>query len=234
MKPTYERAGVSLYLGDCLEYMRGFLTGAVDCVVTDPPYGIGEHGGKSRTRGKKEPNHKNGGWDNERPSRVYFQEIRNVSKNQVVFGGNYFADMFPISRGWIYWRKLMGGDFGDGELIWTSYDRVLKEFTLPNKGYDTQHPTQKPLPLMLWIVENYTKPDDLVFDPFMGVATTGVAALQLGRRFIGIEQNPMYFELAVKRIEATLKQPTLFVLPSKNGKQKQTELAPHPAAQPGN
>lgn len=145
-----------------------------------------------------------------RPPGIYFQTIRSISKNQVVFGGNYFSDMFPISRGWVYWRKLTGGDFSDGELVYTSYDRVLKEITLPNKGFVTQHPTQKPLPLMRWIVENYTKPNDLIFDPFMGSGTTGVAALQLGRNFIGCELDPAYFAIAKQRIENAAKQPGLF------------------------
>ena len=85
-------------------------------------------------------------WDNERPPIEYFHELQRVSQNQIVWGGNYFADRLPVSRCWLYWQKLMGGDFSDGELAWTSFDKVVKEFTYCNKYHGKIHPTQKPNP----------------------------------------------------------------------------------------
>ncbi len=191
---------VQLYQGDCLEILPTL--GKVDAVVTDPPYGIGEDGGACRTRGRPGyAKHKKKNWDKARPRKDVFDNILKISEKQVIWGGNYFADYLPPRMGWIYWRKLMGGDFSDGELAWTSFDRALREFTKCPKSMDKEHPTQKPLSLMLWTLENYTNPGDTILDPFMGSGTTGVAAVQLQRNFIGIEIDPGYFAIAKKRIE---------------------------------
>ena len=198
---------VTLYLGDCLEVMAEMEAGSVDSVITDPPYGIGEDGGACRTRSKPGiSKHEKRNWDRSRPDKHVFDVMRTISTNQVIFGGNYFADLLPPTMGWIYWRKLMGGDFSDGELAWTSYNKALKEFTKSPHGMDKVHPTQKPLALMKWVIENYTDEGDTVFDPFMGSGTTGVAAVQLGRKFIGIEIDETYYEIAKKRISQAMLQ----------------------------
>ena len=192
---------VTLHLGDCLEVMRYMPDKSVDAVITDPPYGIGEDGGACRTRGKPGyAKHEKRHWDKNRPDKQYFETMRTVSKNQVIFGGNYFADLLPPTMGWIYWRKLMGGDFSDGELAWTSFNRALKEYTKCPKGIDKEHPTQKPLALMKWVIETYTNEGDTILDPFMGSGTTGVACVQTGRNFIGCEIDPDYYAIAERRI----------------------------------
>lgn len=201
----------NIYLGDCLELMKQIPDKSIDCVITDPPYGIGEDGGKFRDR-------KGGGhrvlekisWDKETPSKEYFNEILRISKNQIIFGGNYFTDKLPVSRGWIYWDKLMGGDFSDGELAWTSFDRVLKKYTLCNKMGGKEHPTQKPIELLKWILKNYTNENDLILDPFLGSGTTAIACYDLKRRYIGIEKEPKYYDIAKKRIEQFKAQGRLF------------------------
>ena len=131
-KPYYEDSAVTIYHGDCREIVPQL--GRIDLLLTDPPFGIGVHGGKARTRGNPIPNHACGGWDNERPDKATLDLVRSCAKVQMIFGGNYFADVLPASRCWLYWRKLIGGDFADGELIWTSLDAVVREFTKPNKG----------------------------------------------------------------------------------------------------
>jgi site-specific DNA-methyltransferase (adenine-specific) len=201
LKPYYEQDGITIYHDDCLDILPYYSEGEFDLLLTDPPYGIGEDGGKCRTRGKKLPNHIGLGWDVEPPSRDTFSFMRYVSANQIIFGGPYFTDKLPVSRGWVYWRKLMGGDFADGELAWTSFDKVVREFTCPNKGGKNQHPTQKVLPLMKWCIESYadTHPQTIL-DPFMGSGTTLVAAKQLGRKAVGIEIEEKYCEIAVKRL----------------------------------
>ena len=196
-EPYYDEDGITIYHGDCREVLPKLQTAGL--VLTDPPYGIGEHGGKARTRGDSRPNHVAGNWDNERPCRGTLDLVRTRGAVQMIFGGNYFADMLPPSRCWLYWRKLMGGDFADGELIWTSLDAVVREFTKPNKGGKNQHPTQKPLSVMQWCI-NQSKTDGTVLDPFMGSGTTLVAAKNLGRTAIGIEIEERYCEIAAKRL----------------------------------
>jgi DNA modification methylase len=199
----------TLYLGDCREILPTL--GKVDAVVTDPPYGIGEDGG--RFRGRKGQNIRvlpGLGWDKQRPEKEIFDLMRAASDEQIIWGGNYFADFLPPSKGWLYWQKLMGGDFADGELAWTSLDRALREFTKCPKGQGAEHPTQKPEALMKWCLLFLPKANTIC-DPFMGSGTTGVAAVKLGRSFIGIEREPSYFDIACRRIEAAYKQPDMFV-----------------------
>jgi len=202
----------TLYLGDCREVLPTL--GRVDAVVTDPPYGIGEDGG--RFRGRKGQNIRvlpGLGWDKNRPEREIFDLMREVSAEQIIWGGNYFADYLPPSKGWLYWQKLMGGDFSDGELAWTSRDRALREFTKCPKGQGAEHPTQKPVELMKWCL-GFVPQAISICDPFMGSGTTGVAAIMLGKTFIGIEREQSYFDIACKRIEAARKQPDMFIQPA--------------------
>ena len=208
---------IKLIHGDCLEEMPK-LSG-IDAVITDPPYGIGEDGGlkaryrkgDGRTKGIEKYKHKC--WDAKRPSKECFDLMRSISDVQVIWGGNYFADLLPPTMGWLYWRKMMGGDFSDGELAWTSEQKALREFTIHpftglRGGKDRQHPTQKPVALMEWCILKLTKEGDTILDPFMGSGTTGVACIRTNRNFIGIEKDPDYFEIAKKRIAAA--QPALF------------------------
>ena len=139
--------------------------------------------------------------------------MREISYEQIIFGGNYFADMLPAGRGWIVWDKETGeNNFSDCELAWTSYDRPLRKYKHTWNGMIQQnmkekeercHPTQKPLPLMIKILEDYTTPADIIVDPFMGSGTTLAAAKSLGRKAIGMDINKAYCEIAVKRLRDT-------------------------------
>lgn len=204
----------TLYLGDCREILP--ILPICDLILTDPPYGIGEDGGdKKRRRGYKPlVVHEKMNWDNERPEKEVFDEIRRCSKNQIIFGGNYFADFLPPSMGWLYWDKMMGGDFSDGELAYTSMKMAVRDFRKSpfaglKGGHDREHPTQKPVALMEWCL---TLKDDAqtINDPFMGSGTTGVAAVKMGKVFTGIEREPKYFDIACRRVEDALKQQDLF------------------------
>jgi len=204
-----ERIGdATLYLGDCLELLPTL--GKVDAVVTDPPYGIGEHGGACRTRGRSGyAKHENKGWDRSRPPDAVFDAMLSGSSEQIIWGGNYFADLLPPTMGWLYWRKLMGGDFSDGELAWTSRQAALREFVKCPKGIDKSHPTQKPTAVMEWCL-GFLPDARTILDPFMGSGTTGVACAKLGRRFIGIEIDEGYFDIACRRIDDAYRQRDLF------------------------
>lgn len=211
-----------LIQGDCLEVMKEL--DPVDAVVTDPPYGIGEDGGAQRTRGKKGyAKHEKKGWDKNRPSDEVFNAMLSVSSEQIIWGGNYFADLLPPRMGWLYWQKKMGGDFSDGELAWTSRDKALKEFTKCPKGIDKAHPCQKPIELMRWCIE-FLPDAQTILDPFMGSGTTLVACAKMGRKGIGIELDPDYFDIACKRVEEAYAQPDLFVAPPEKPEQTGFDL----------
>ena len=200
----------TLYLGDCLEVLPTL--GAVEGfgVLTDPPYGIGEHGGAQRTRGKPGyAKHLNLGWDRSRPNASIFPWLIAAPCGSIIWGGNYFADLLPPKMGWLYWRKLMGGDFSDGELAWTSRDGALREFVKCPKGMDKGHPCEKPAVLMEWCL-GFLPDAGTILDPFMGSGTTGVACANLGRKFIGIEIEERYFDIACERISAAYAQGRLF------------------------
>ncbi len=221
MSEPVQIGDATLYLGDCLEILPTL--GKVDAVVTDPPYGIGQDGGqwRDRLRNGKRTGHRTlpkMGWDTKRPVGSTFTTMRCMSGSQIFWGGNYFADVLPPNRGWLYWDKKMGGDFSDGELAWTNIDMVLRSFSYCNKEHGKEHPTQKPKALMEWCLTHI--PDaQTILDPFMGSGTTGVACAKLGRKFIGIEIEPKYFDIACKRIEAAYAQPDMFIEPPKPAKQ---------------
>jgi len=209
MSPYYQHAGMTIYHGDCRDILPTLEP--VDLVLTDPPYGLGEHGGERNRRragdGKtrfETPKHQDLGWDAKRPDAKTFEAIKAAGRIWFVFGGNYFADMFPPSSGWLFWDKNIGGDFSDGELIYTNRNAGLRKFTMHpfvdlRGGQLRQHPTQKPLPLMRWCIEQ-AGDVTTILDPFMGSGTTLRAAKDLGRKAIGIEIEEKYCEIAAKRL----------------------------------
>ena len=200
---------VQLYHGDCLEFMRTLPAGSVDAVVTDPPYGI-DIGSSNRlciSRGFAGQS-----WDKERNvAEVSF--IVSLGVPLVLWGGNYYADILPPSRGWLVWDKNNDGrDFGEFELAWTSADKPARRYKKFPVGMDggKVHPTQKPIELMIWCMEYLGIPKGAtVFDPFMGSGTTGVACVQTGRNFIGCEIDAGYFKIAQRRIKDAQQQPLL-------------------------
>jgi len=204
-----------LLQGDCLEKMKQMEDNSVDVIVTDPPYGI--LGGSKTIGGSNmsKVNEYNCEWDNSRMSKEILTEIFRVSKNQIIFGYNYLADMLPVTNGLIVWDKKKKNNwfdnFSDGEMIWTSFKKPLRIFRFlwmgairEGKRTKKVHPTQKPVDLMEWIIKNYTTEGDIIMDAFMGSGTTGVACKNLNRDFIGIELDKTYFDIATKRINDAL------------------------------
>ena len=200
----------TLYLGDCLEILPTLEK--VDAVVTDPPYGIGRDGQKQSTgRHGGRKGYEFMGWDSNRPDKEVFDLMLSIADKHVIWGGNYFADLLPASAGWLIWDKGQKLSQSDGELAWSNIGnairiRLLNRVELLKDG--AEHPTQKPINLMTWCVE-HTK-GHRILDPFMGSGTTGVACMNLGRKFIGIEIERKYFDIACERIEAAQSQQRLF------------------------
>ena len=211
----------TLYLGDCREILPTL--GKVDAVVTDPPYGIGADKGKkgaiSFKGGKpvERAYYPENTWDDARPDRAIFDAMREASREQIIWGGNYFADWLPAKGRWLWWDKCQTmPSYGDGELAWTSLAATTpKKFTLANNKLFAQrverhHPTQKPLQVIEWCL-GFLPAATTILDPFMGSGTTGVACVKLGRKFIGIEIDPTYFDIACKRIQDAVDRPDMFV-----------------------
>lgn len=205
--------GATLYLGDCLEILPTLEK--VDAVVTDPPYGIGENNKKnlSRANAAKANDYGEFSWDSVAASQQIIDMIRVVSKWQAIFGGNYFS--LPPSSCWLVWDKLNSGDFADCELAWTNFPKAVRRIQWRWNGMIRQgnearyHPTQKPAEVMKWVI-SHCPSAETVLDPFMGSGTTGVACANLGRKFIGIEIEEKYFDIACERIENAYRQSRLF------------------------
>ncbi|WFP74517.1 DNA methyltransferase [Mesorhizobium sp. WSM4906] len=207
-----------LILGDCLTVMRQLPN--VAGVVTDPPYGI-NYGGLLKGKGDGAGgSDKNGwksygapAWDQERPDRRTFDEIRKIAPRQIIWGGNYFTDYLPPTMRWLVWDKGQR-DFSlaDCEFAWVNENRAARIFTYPRAKAlqdGKVHPTQKLVELMVWCLKFL--PAGTVLDPFMGSGTTGVACVKQGRPFIGIDIDAGYFQLACDRIRKTYAQPDMFV-----------------------
>ena len=200
----------TLYCGDCMDILPTLPK--VDAVITDPPYGIAKtwKGGFSGKHGWGKAGADAGlrnEWDSDVPSDNLMAMILAKGDEQIIWGGNYFN--LPPSRCWLIWNKPERGfTLAEAELAWTNRDNVVRVFDCPRSEPGREHPTQKPVALMVWCVEK-TKAKTIL-DPFMGSGTTGVASIQAGRSFIGIEREPKYFDIACKRIEQAVAQGQLF------------------------
>ena len=211
----------SIVCGDCLDVMRKLPDKCVDLVLTDPPYGIGNK--FTSEYGLQERKSKRGSfdWNDKIPEKEIFDEIMRVSKNQIIFGGNYFTEFLKPTKAWLIWDKIgpydLKNPFSDCELAWTSFNCTIKKYTRVNMGFISGkeergkriHPTQKPLLLFQDILNDFSKPGDSIFDPFSGSGTTAVACHKLNRRFICIEKDHDYYAASVKRLEDAQRQLSL-------------------------
>ena len=199
--------------GDCLSVMKGIPDGAVDLVVTDPPYGISlDTDYKNRGRGKLGANKD---WPtvfgDDKPFDPGILLKRFYEKPMFLFGANYYAKSLPEVSSWYVWDKRDAScqnDQADCELIWSNVGKGARLYhhlwngmmKASERGIPRQHPTQKPIALMKWLIMPHTKEGDIVLDPFLGSGTTAVACKQLGRKYIGIEINPDYCKIAEDRL----------------------------------
>lgn len=204
-----------LWHGDCREILPTLPK--VDAVITDPPYGIGEAAGKNASRGKLAvaKDFGNDAWDDEPISDDLIRMVREAGKWAVIFGGNYYA--LPAAKCWLVWDKENGAsDFADCELAWTNLPKAVRLIRYMWNGMlrangeaRGDHPTQKPIGVMAWAINHVPAPCNTILDPFMGSGTTGVACANLGRKFIGIELERKYFDIACRRIEDAQRQQRL-------------------------
>jgi hypothetical protein len=204
--------GVTLYLGDCREIMPTLPK--ADAVVTDPAYGVNaardRNSEKWGWRDYAEP-----GWDKERTPPDLVAMAAAAGAHAVVWGGNYFTDALAPSSKWLIWDKGQS-DFSlaDVEMAWCSFSGAARRLMYPRAlalQDGKEHPTQKPVAVMKWCIERIPEPARLILDPFMGSGTTGVAAVQLGRLFMGIERVPAFFDVACRRVAEATRQADLFI-----------------------
>jgi site-specific DNA-methyltransferase (adenine-specific) len=221
MKPYYETENGKLYHGDCLEIMP--LLEPVDLVLTDPPYGKQWARGENQVgllRSKNE-RRENLSWDRAIPKKEIFNLIFKKSKNQIIWGGNYFINYLSPTNCFLVWDKTGGKSnkkmpFSDCELAWTSFNSVARIIHCRNNGFIKEskekrfHPTQKPLMVFIDVLNDFSFKSDVVCDPFIGSGTTAVSCERLNRKWIGIEISEKYCEIASLRIEAENRQMKLF------------------------
>ncbi|MCP4140867.1 MAG: site-specific DNA-methyltransferase [Chloroflexi bacterium] len=217
---------IELHNMDCMEYMKGLEDNSFDLAIVDPPYGIGESGKTNSTRSciAESKNYKPfAGEDLLAPNPDYFDQLKRVSKNQIIWGANHFIDNFPFmcnSSCWIVWDKDNGlNDFADCELAWASFKTAVRKFKftwhgmiqgdMKNKEHRI-HPTQKPVKLYEWLLANYAKEGGKILDTHLGSGSSAIAAHYGGFDFVGCELDEDYFKAAQERIERETAQLDMF------------------------
>ena len=215
-----------LLLGDCREILP--LLGKVDAVVTDPPYGIGvsetmhkQSGTQYGKAAAAKSHYELKDWDCQPIAPELMVLVTGSAQWAIIFGGNFYS--FPASSCWLVWDKENGdNNFADCELAWTNLPKAVRRIKWMWNGMLRKngeprygHPTQKPVEVMRWAIRLLPEPSHTILDPFMGSGTTGVACVKLGRKFIGIEIDEGYFEIACRRIREAYAQPDFFVEPPK-------------------
>ena len=199
---------------DCMEYMATLPDKAFDLAIVDPPYGIGINVSMGRRRGDAKSKYKKfAGEDKSIPTEDYFLFLERVSKEQIIWGGNYMTDFLYPSPCWILWDKGFSENvtFAQYEMAWTSFKSSAKKYDFnaaANK--DRIHPTQKPIKLYEWLLTNYAKPGQRILDTHLGSGSSAIAAYYFGVDFVGCELDKDYFEAAKKRFEQQTAQLEMF------------------------
>ena len=200
-----------------MDIMRDIPDKYFELAIVDPPYGIGMDGQKLSIFKNPKHNHKEHkrkNWDNKIPDEIYFEELKRISKNQIIWGGNYFTEFLNPTKAWIIWDKGQYGlTMSDGEMAWSSFKTVtrikkINRIELLKDG--TIHPTQKPIALYRWLLHNYAKPGDKIIDTHSGSGSLSCACHLEKFDFLAIEKDPDYHAASVKRLEELRSQGTLF------------------------
>jgi site-specific DNA-methyltransferase (adenine-specific) len=203
-----------------MELMARYPDKYFDLAIVDPPYGLGKHNaignGDKRNGIVRQKKWIGGNWDNEKPNKKYFNELQRVSKNQIIWGGNYFTNMLPQSDNWVVWDKMQRVNQSDCEIAWTSFKGALRIFQYHAQklmGFMNPlrfHPTQKPVALYKWILDKYAKPNDKILDTHLGSGSIAIACHDYGYDLTACELDKEYFDKAMERISNYQKQIKLF------------------------
>ena len=222
----YRLPFLSLYHADCMEIMKQYPVKYFDLAIVDPPYGIDitkqfENANKVGTKSmfKQTKGIVKKDWDAEIPTAEYFDELKRVSKNQIIWGGNYFLDYLGNTKCMLIWDKMNGGNnMADAELAWASFDKAVRMFRMHHfsSGYETKiHLTQKPTKLYDWILKNYSEPNQKILDTHFGSGSIALAVDKVNRldkmnlHLTACEIDKEYIDKAIKRISESIKQGTL-------------------------
>jgi site-specific DNA-methyltransferase (adenine-specific) len=197
----------TLHNMDCMDLLKATPDKFYDLAIVDPPYGIGISSKPVRQQHKKK------NWDNNIPVKEYFQELQRVSKNQIIWGGNYFIEHLPSTQGFVIWDKVQPQDFSlaMAEFAWSSFQKpakIFKRSVLAEK--DKQHPTQKPVALYEWLIANYANEGQKILDTHLGSGSNAIACNNLGYELTACELDKDYFDASVKRIKQAAAQERLF------------------------
>jgi site-specific DNA-methyltransferase (adenine-specific) len=199
-----------------MELMARYPDNYFDLAIVDPPYGIGASE-MTMGSGKNKKFKKGKNWDNQTPTDKYFNELIRISKNQIIWGGNYFD--LPLTKSWILWDKgiYWDCDFADGEMAWTSFNKVLRIAKIRYKGFlgadkERIHPTQKPIKLYKWLLDKYAKQGDKILDTHLGSGSIALACHDYGFDLTACELDKEYYDAAIKRIKNHVSQTKLFAL----------------------
>lgn len=222
--PPLHKADVmrsAVFNEDCMLTMKRYPDKIFDLAIVDPPYGWGDtFFGLTATpkarKNKRVKKHETKDW-NEPPKKEYWDELFRVSKNQIVWGGNYFADVLPISRGWVFWDKGYENtnNFSAGELAWTSFDKILKKVyitnrIMPHQLHENIHPCQKPVKLYEWLLKEYSAEGNLILDTHVGSGSLRMACHKAKLEFVGCEIDEEYFKKQEARFKNFISQQTLW------------------------
>lgn len=201
-----------LYNMDCMEGMAQFPDKYFELAIVDPPYGISINHNMGRRKGDKPSDYKKVKWDGESPPLEYFDELRRVSKNQIIWGANYFA--MPPAKCFIVWRKPQISEdvsFSMCEYAWTSFDSTAKEWVGISAEVGRIHPTQKPVALYKWLLKNYAKQGDKILDTHVGSASSLIACYDMGFEYIGFELDADYCRMAQERMDKHFAQERMVI-----------------------
>jgi site-specific DNA-methyltransferase (adenine-specific) len=207
-KSVSGRAMSTVYLMDCIEGMKQYPDKYFDLAVVDPPYGIDINSSGTHFKEKYEIKD----WDKATPNDDYFKELKRVSKNQIIWGGNYFLDRLGNCKCFIIWDKKIAEDmsFAMCEMAWTSFKNGAKIYNKTATQLNRIHPTQKPIELYAWLFHKYAKPNDTILDTHLGSGSSRIAASKAGLDFTGFEIDREYYDKANKRFKDFVSQGVLF------------------------
>jgi len=215
-KPVLGAVPSVVYNEDCVEGLKRFSDKHFDLAIVDPPYGLGIDGQKGEVKKGVQirKQHKFKGWDTAIPTKEYWEQLFRVSKNQIVWGGNYFTEFLPPTKAWIFWYKGQQDlTMSDGEMAWTSFNKVTRMVDIHRTHIWQEkpiHPTQKPVKLYDWVIDRYAMDANLILDTHVGSGGLRISCNKAGKQYVGFEIDKDYYEAQEKRFNDFKSQLRMF------------------------